>query len=89
MKKNVLTIVLVVISGLCLVYAFQQKSKADQMAEEVVACEEAAQASSAETFILQQRAEEHKAEAEEHRQAAEEHKKIAEEALEQVEKLKK
>jgi|GEM_PF-6751890 len=89
MKNNVLTIALVVISGLCVAYAFQQKSNADLLAEEIVACEEAAQASSAETFILQQRAEEHKAEAEQHRQAAEEHKKIAEEALEQVEKLKK
>ena len=88
MKKNVLTIVLVVISGLFLVYAIQQRSKASQLVEELSACQEAAEASSAEAFILQQRAEEHKAEADEHRQIAEEHKKIAEEALEEVEKLK-
>jgi len=88
MKKNVLTIVLVLICGICIVYAYQQKSAVSQLNEEIVTCQEAAEASSAEAFILQQLAEKHKAEAEEHRQAAEEHKKIAEEAMEQVQKLK-
>lgn len=89
MKKNVLTIILVVISALCLLYAIQQRTAVSQLQEEIGSCQEAAEASSAEAFILQQKAEEHKAEAEEHRQAAEEHKKIAEEAMEEVQKLKK
>ncbi len=87
--KNIIIIVLAVVCGLFLLYAFQQKSEAAQAIEEMAACQEAAQESSAETFILEELAAKHKAEAEEHRLAAEEHKKIAEEAMEQVEKMKK
>jgi len=86
--KNIIIIVLVIVSGLFAFYAFQQKAEANQSREEIAACQEAAKASSAEAYILQQLADKHKAEAEEHRQAAEEHKKIAEDAMEQVQKLK-
>jgi len=84
--KNIIIVVLAIFCGLFLLYAFQQKSEAGQLRNDVVACQKAAEASSAETFILQQMAEKHKAEAEEHRQAAEEHKKIAKEALEKLNK---
>ena len=89
MKKNVLTIILIVTCGICILYTFRQISIVSQLMEEIETCQKAAEASSAETFILEQRAEKHRAEAEAHRQAAEEHKKIAEEARKQVEKLKK
>ena len=87
--KNIVIVVLVVVCGLFLLYAIQQKAEADVAREEVVQCQFAAQESSAEAFIMREQAEKHKAEAEEHRQTAEEHKRIAEDALEQVEKLKR
>ena len=86
--KNIVIVVLAVVSGTFLWYALEQKAEAEQAIEDIVACQEAAEASSAETFILQELAEKHKAEAEEHRQAVEVHKKIAEDAMEQVQKLK-
>ena len=87
--KNIVIVVLVIVSGLFLLYAFQQKSEAEKTRMEIEACQVAAQESSAEAFIMREQAEKHRAEAEEHRQAAEEHKKIADDALEQVEKLKR
>lgn len=95
MKSNVIIVILALVCGLLGWTVYQQNGFASPLEEEIsllkeeiVACQEAAEASSAETFILQQLAEKHKAEAEEHRQAAEEHKKIAEDAMEQVQKLK-
>jgi len=90
--KNIVIIVLALACAFIGWTAYQQSAileetlsceealaKVTQLEEEIHACEEAAEASSAEAFILQQLAEKHKAEAEEHKQAAEEHKKIAEE----------
>ena len=87
--KNIVIVVLVIVCGLFLLYAFQQKSEADKARIEIVECQLAAQESSAEAFIMREQAEKHRAEAEEHRQTAEEHKRIADDALEQVERLKR
>ena len=95
MKNNVIIIILTLVCAFLGWTVYQQNGFASPLQEEIsllkeeiAACAEAAEASSAETFILQELAAKHKAEAEEHRQAAEEHKKIAEDAMEQVEKLK-